>query len=188
MNEMINVFNAISPLKQEEQQALENISARKFYKKNTKLLAVNEVSRKLYFIVKGLGRVYYVRDGNDISDYFAMDKMFIGGIPSYFTGQPSYKAIELLEDSEVIEIYNYEFEKLCDKYHKIEKCGRKMAIFAFLECQTELEAIRFLTVKERYYQFEKKYPGITNRAPLKHIATYLGTTQVSISRIRAGIQ
>jgi len=188
MNELIRVMNLLTPLSQEEQEALNKICSRKTYKKNTTLLGLGEVSRRLFFIVKGLGRVYYIRDGNDITDYFAMDNNFMGGIPSYFTGQPSFKAMELLEDSDVIEIYNYEFEKLCDEYHQIEKCGRKLAIMAFLECQDEIENIRFLTAKERYFKFEKKFPGITNRAPLKHIASYLGTTQVSVSRIRAGIQ
>uniref|UniRef100_A0A7V2ZMH2 Crp/Fnr family transcriptional regulator n=1 Tax=Ignavibacterium album TaxID=591197 RepID=A0A7V2ZMH2_9BACT len=188
MNEMIEVLNSISPLGKTEQEALAKICSRKSYKKNTVLLQLGEVSRKLYFIIKGLGRVYYIRDGNDVTDYFAMDMSFLGGLPSYFTGEPSHKAMELLEDSEVIEIYNYEFEKLCDKYHQIEKCGRKLAIIAFVECQAEIESIRFLSAKERYFEFEKKYPGIINRAPLKHIASYLGTTQVSLSRIRAGIQ
>ena len=188
MNEMINVMNSLSPLSPEEQEALNKICVRKNYKKNTTLLNLGEVSRKLFFIVKGLGRVYYIRDGNDITDYFAMDNNFMGGIPSYFTGDPSLKAMELLEDSKVIEIYNYEFEKLCDDFHRIDKCGRKLAILAFVECQSEIENIRFLSAKERYFKFEKKFPGITNRAPLKHIASYLGTTQVSVSRIRAGIQ
>jgi CRP-like cAMP-binding protein len=188
MNEMIALLNEISPLGKAEQEALAKITSRKFYKKNTILLQLGEVSRKLYFIAKGLGRVYYIRDGNDITDYFAIDMNFMGGLPSYFTGEPSHKAMELLEDSEVIEIYNYEFEKLCDQYHQIEKCGRKLAIIAFVECQSEIESIRFLSAKERYFEFERKYPGIINRAPLKHIASYLGTTQVSVSRIRAGIQ
>ncbi|MCU0344043.1 MAG: Crp/Fnr family transcriptional regulator [Ignavibacterium sp.] len=188
MNEMIETLSSISPLDQVEQEALAKICSRKKYKKNTVLLQLGEVSRKLYFIIKGLGRVYYIRDGNDITDYFAMDMNFLGGLPSYFTGEPSHKAIELLEDSEVFEIYNYEFEKLCNQYHQIEKCGRKLAIMAFIECQSEIESIRFFSAKERYFEFEKKYPGIMNRAPLKHIASYLGTTQVSVSRIRAGIQ
>lgn len=188
MNEMIDVLNSISPLGSKEQEALSKICARKTYKKNTTLLDIGEVSRKLYFVVKGLGRVFYIRDGNDITDYFAMDNSFMGGLPSYFTGEPSHKAMEVLEDSEMIEIYNYEFDRLCELYHQIERCGRKLAILAFVECQTEIESIRFLSAKERYFEFEKRYPGITNRAPLKHIASYLGTTQVSVSRIRAGLQ
>lgn len=188
MNEMIEVLNLISPLGSAEQEVITRICTRKNYKKNTVLLQLGEVSRKLYFIIKGLGRVYYIRDGNDITDYFAMEMNFLGGLPSYFTGEPSHKAMELLEDSEVIEIYNYEFDRLCDQYHQIEKCGRKLAIMAFVECQSEIESIRFLSAKERYFEFERKYPGIINRAPLKHIASYLGTTQVSVSRIRAGIQ
>ncbi|MEQ8881167.1 MAG: hypothetical protein RLQ12_16100 [Cyclobacteriaceae bacterium] len=63
-----------------------------------------------------------------------------------------------------------------------------MATFAFLDCQKRIEAIRFFSAAERYKLLEKQYPGISNRIPLKHIASYLGTTQVSLSRIRAGVQ
>lgn len=188
MNAMIELLTKLAPLGQKEQEALAEICSEKSLKKGTQLLEPGEISRKLYFILKGLGRVYYIRDGNDTTDYFAMDMNFLGGIPSYFTGEPSHKGIELLEDTMLIEIYNHEFEKLCGEYHQIEHCGRKLAIMAFIECQTEIESIRFLSARERYYEFEKKFPGIISRAPLRHIASYLGMTQVSVSRIRAGIQ
>jgi CRP-like cAMP-binding protein len=158
------------------------------YPKGHNLLNLWQVDRYFHFIVKGSGRVFYLRNGQDITDYFAMDGQFIGGIESLFTKEPSHKAIELTEDSVVQSFLFSEFEALCDKYHDIEKLGRKMAIFGFLEGQKRIESIRFYSAAERYRELEKKYPGISNRIPLKHIASYLGTTQVSLSRIRSGIQ
>jgi len=77
---------------------------------------------------------------------------------------------------------------LCLSYPDLERLFRKIAVFAFLECQQRVESIRFMTASERYAELEKKYPGISNRIPLKHIASYLGTTPVSLSRIRSGNQ
>jgi hypothetical protein len=63
-----------------------------------------------------------------------------------------------------------------------------MATFAFLFCQRTIEDLRFRSAKERYDDLVMMYPGIENRIALKHIATYLGITQVSLSRIRGGKQ
>jgi hypothetical protein len=63
-----------------------------------------------------------------------------------------------------------------------------MLAYALLEEQERIESLRFYSVRERYQIMEKKYPGIMNRCPLHYIASYLGTSQVSISRIRAGVQ
>ena len=117
-----------------------------------------------------------------------MDRQFLGGVESVFTQSPSQKAIELTEESVVQSILYGDLEKLAAKYHAIETLYRKMMTWAFLECQRRVEAIRFMTAAERYHTLERQYPGISNRIPLKHLASYLGTTQVSLSRIRGGKQ
>jgi CRP-like cAMP-binding protein len=188
MNPFINALHHISRLSEESQQALDNIISSKHYKKNSHLLRIGEVAQRFFFLAKGVGRVYYMKKGHDVTDYFATDNQFIGGVESLFTQQPSHKAIEVLEDSEVYSLNYPAFEKLCLRHHDVERVGRKLAVYAFLRIQKRIESIRFLSVRERYCELEKEHPGITNRVPLKHIASYLGTTQVSISRIRAGKQ
>ena len=158
------------------------------YKKGEMLVRIGQVPEHFYFVSKGLARVFYIRNGRDITDYFAIDSQFIGALPSLFSGQSTHKGIEVLEDSEIIYFSYREFDKLCEQYHDLERAARKMAIIGILQGQQRIESIRFLSARERYEELEKLYPGITNRAPLKHIASYLGITQVSISRIRAGKQ
>jgi signal-transduction protein with cAMP-binding, CBS, and nucleotidyltransferase domain len=187
-NPFIQAMLRISPLSAEAATALDKAIAMKLCAKNTHLLQIGQIDRHFYFINKGCGRVYYLKDGHDVTDFIAMDQQFIGGVESLFTRKPSQKAIEVLEDAEVYLLVYEQFEKLCYEYHDIERLGRRMAVFAFLQCQKRIEAMRFLSAAERYRELEEKYPGITNRVPLKHIASYLGTTQVSISRIRSGLQ
>lgn len=185
---MIDALCAIQPVSVEARAALSSCISEQSYPKGYQLLQLHQVSYHFYFIVKGAGRVYYLRDGLDITDYIALDNHFIGGVESLFTKQASQKAIELTEVSVIHSLLYSDFEKLCGQYHDIERLGRKMAVYAFLECQKRIEDIRFLSAAERYQQLEIKYPGISNRVPLKHIASYLGTTQVSLSRIRSGMQ
>lgn len=182
---MLHSLALISPLSDEAQAALSEIIEEKHYKRNTHLLKIGGVSHYMYFVNEGVARVYYEVNGLDVTDYFAIDGQFIGGVDSLFSGRPSKKGIQLLEDSTVLRVNYRQFEELCARHHDIERVGRKMAIFAFLEGQQRIESIRFHEARERYEELNRKYPGLINRCPLKYIASYLGITQVSLSRIRA---
>ncbi len=185
---MLQALMSVSPLSDESQVALNEVIENKQHKRNTHLVKIGGVSHYMYFINKGVARVYYEINGLDVTDYFAIDGQFIGAIDSLFSGRPSKKGIQLLEDAEVLRISYKKFEELCTRYHDIERVGRKIAIFAFLEGQQRMESIRFHEAKERYEELNRKYPGLVNRCPLKYIASYLGITQVSLSRIRAAAQ
>jgi CRP-like cAMP-binding protein len=185
MNPLVQLIHQVSPLSAAAQTALEEAVQFQHLPKNTELLKIGQISQRLYYIQQGLARVYYYKGDVDITDYFAIDQQFIGAVRSLFSGVPSSKGIQLLEDSDVYAIHIQDFERLCLRFHDVERAGRKLAIFAFLEAQSRLESIQFLEAKERYLELGKKYPGLVNRAPLKYIASYLGITQVSLSRIRA---
>lgn len=188
MNPILHILQQVNPLSVETQEAFSSILHTKQVKRGDHLVRIGQVPENFYFVVKGLARVYYLRNDQDITDYFAIDNQFIGALPALFSQQPSHKAIEVLEDSTISYFSYAAFDKLCEQHHDLERASRKMTIYGMLEGQQRIESIRFLSAKERYEELEKLYPGITNRAPLKHIASYLGTTQVSISRIRAGKQ
>jgi len=117
-----------------------------------------------------------------------MENQFVGAVPALFTGEPSHKAVEILEDSVIESIPYAEMEQMCCQNIEICNLGRKIAIIGFLEGQQRMEDMRFLSAAERYEELLRKYPGITNRVPLKHIASLLGITPVSLSRIRGGNQ
>lgn len=185
---VITILQHLQPLSMETKEALEAIIKHKQFRKGELLVRIGQVPENFYFICKGLARVYYVRHDQEVTDYFAIDNQFIGALPGLFTQQPSHKAIEALEDAEVDYFSYAAFDKLCERHHDLERAARKMSIFGMMEGQKRIESIRFYSAKERYDELERLYPGITNRAPLKYIASYLGVTQVSISRIRAGKQ
>jgi CRP-like cAMP-binding protein len=185
MNPLIQTLCLVSPLSEEAQGALAEVTRFRQLRKNTEVLQIGNVAHHLHFIHKGLARVFYYKDDIDITDYFAIDNQFIGAVASLFSGVPSVKGIQLLEDSDVYSLHVQDLEKLCARFHEVERAGRRMATFAFLEAQRRLEGIQFLSARERYAELDKKYPGLLNRAPLKYVASYLGITQVSLSRIRA---
>ncbi|QMU27763.1 Crp/Fnr family transcriptional regulator [Adhaeribacter radiodurans] len=185
---LIQVISSVSLLAPGTIADLQNIIQFKIVKSNTELLKFGQIARGMYFINQGLARVYYQHKDLDVTDYFAIDGQFIGAVPSVFTLQPSRKAIQIVEDSEVSYFWIKDFEECCAQHHDLERAARKLAYFALVEEQDRIEKLRFYSAAERYLELEKKYPGISNRCPLKYIASYLGISQVSLSRIRAGVQ
>ena len=156
---LIDNISNVQPLSEAPKKAFEEIIIEHEYPKGHHLLKLWDVDKYFHYIRKGAGRVYYWRDGKDITDYLALDHQFLGGVESLFTHQPSHKAIELLEDSTIESFAYQDFEQLCSRYHEIERLGRKMATFAFLECQKRIEDMRFLSAAERYEELHNKYPA-----------------------------
>lgn len=178
----------LRPLSDEAIADLHAIIRMEQLERGTELLRIGQVARNMFFIHKGLARVYYQREDKDVTDYFAIDGQFIGAVPSLFTQQPTHKAIELVEDSEVYHFTSKDFEACCAKHHDLENAARRLTTFAVMQEQQRIESLRFHSAAERYALLERTYPGITNRCPLQYIASYLNTTPVSVSRIRAGKQ
>ncbi len=188
MNPIIQVFQTLGPLSERASKEFEQIITFENFPKNKELLEIGKRAYSMFLIKTVLARAYYFHDGKDVTDYFAIDGQFIGAVPSLLTGQPSLKGIQLIEESEVYFFNVADFEKLCAAHHDLEHVARLISNFALLQEQERIESLRFYSMKERYDLLERKYPGIMNRCPLHYIASYLGTTQVSISRVRAGIQ
>ena len=140
--------------------------------------------KTIYFINKGIARIYYYKDGIDITDSFATENNVIVRVESLFTGKPSRKAIQILEDAEIVAIDANKLFKLYDSYPEVERLFRKIFEASHVETVNRIEGIQFHSAEERYKALLEEAPTIIQRVPLKYIASYLGITQVSLSRIR----
>ena len=185
MQSLVDYFKKYQPLSKEAEQAIINISSMVDIGKNKDLQPTGHTCKTIYFIEKGLARIYYFKDGIDITESFAFENNIIARVESLFTGKPSRKAIQILEDTEGIAINANELFKLYDLYPGIERLFRKIFEAAFVETVNRIESIQFHTAEERYQALMEQAPNVIQRVPLKYIASYLGITQQSLSRIRA---
>lgn len=145
-----------------------------------------KICRRVYFIEKGLARsFYYDKDGRDITGWFAAENSFTTAVDSFFQQQPSKLFLELLEDSIVHSLTFDEVENLYAKFPEMERFGRLMLLEVFTKTVNRVNAMQFQTAQERYRSFAENYPDILQRASLGHIASFLGITQETLSRIRA---
>ncbi len=174
-------FNTISP---EAENAIAAISSFISVPRKKDLQPIGHTCKTIYFINKGLARIYYYKDGIDITESFAFEGNIIARVESLFSGKPSRKAIQVLEDTELVAINAVELFKLYDDFPAIERLFRKIFEAGYVETVNRMESIQFHSAEERYLALLNEAPNVLMRVPLKYVASYLGITQVSLSRIR----
>ena len=185
MEQLFTYFRKFNSLSKEAEEAIAEISSSITIKKNTDLQSIGHTCKTIYFINKGLVRIYYFKDGIDITESFAFGNNIIARVESLFTGKPSRKAIQVLEDAEVVAINANQLFKLYDSFSEIERLFRKIFEAAYVDTVNRIEGIQFHTAEERYKALITEAPNVLQKVPLKYVASYLGITQVSLSRIRA---
>ena len=153
--------------------------------KKTLLVKEGEYADKIYFIAKGIVRAYYLKDGRDITDWLAFENEFIGPIQSFFQGIPSPLYLETLEETTLLEIDRSTINTLSDEFHAFDRLGRIIATKTMLDLQQRIVSIQFETAQHKYESLLKQRPDIELRVPLQHIASFLGITLETLSRIRS---
>ena len=158
---------------------------KEYAQKNQVLIKEGQVCHKLYFVEQGMGRSYYLKeDGKEVTQWFFGAGNFMSSADSFFNQSPSFYYLEILEDSTLYSITYEKMDLLLAKYHNMEKFIRLLSIEMFTKIVHKLNAIQFQTARERYDYMISEFPDISHRVPLGHIASYLGMTQETLSRIR----
>jgi CRP-like cAMP-binding protein len=152
--------------------------------KKFKLVEEGEISTEIYFINKGLIRLYYTKDIDEITGYIFRENLFSSSYDSFLTQTPSIQTLETLEDCELLVISREELDVLYEKMPSMHVFTRKMAEQRFINAQRILSSFILDSPEERYRKFELQNKDLLQRVPLQYIASFLGITPVSLSRIR----
>lgn len=184
MDSLLNFLGTISNINQVEKDAISLISANVNIGKNQELQPIGHTCKTIYFVKSGMLRICYLKDGVDITESFEPENSIVARAESLFAGIPSKKAIQAVEDSTLVAINASKLFELFDEYPRIERLFRKIIEKQYVKTIHRIESLQFNTPEERYRSLVHEFPDIIKRVPLKHIASYLGITQVSLSRIR----
>ena len=166
-------------------KALVEISSEVHFHKGTDVQPIGHTCKTIYFVKKGCVRIFYFKEDIDITESFEFENAFVARAESLFTGKPSLKAIQAIEDTDLIAIDSNKLFKLFDSHRDLERLFRKIIETSYVNTVNRIESLQFNTADERYFNLLKDHPNILKRVPLKFIASYLGITPVSLSRIRA---
>lgn len=139
----------------------------------------------LYFVKRGIVRAYTIHDGKEITFWFGREGDIVCSIRNFVEKVPSYENIDLLEDCEFYRIHLYDLENLFVKNIEIANWGRFFFGKEMIKVENRLIELQFTSASERYKALLKNNPDLLQRVSLGVIASYLGITQVSLSRIRA---
>lgn len=156
----------------------------KTIKKKTNILKAGKTAKEVYFILSGCFRLFYEKDGEDISAYFFTEKMFAGAYDSFIYQRPSRHSIETLEECQVLSISYIALQELFIEFPKMNEFVRKVLEERFVSLHELFTSQILDSPEERYLNLQKNRPDLLNRIPQHQIATFLGITPVSLSRIR----
>jgi len=153
---------------------------------NRYLLKKGQYTNSYYFIRKGALRIYFENNGKQTNAWFAFENDFFADLSSLKSGLPSQYNIQALESCELYYVDRNIMEQLYNKYPKMERFGRLTWELAFTNVVNGIISFQTMNAKERYLMAIKN-PNLIQRVPLQHLASYLGITQTSLSRLRAKI-
>jgi CRP-like cAMP-binding protein len=182
---LIEYLTSEVQLSQGTLQAFDSLWKSEEFPKGYQLLNEGSLSKKVYFVEKGLLRLYYIKDGKDITHHFFAEKNIYVPIENVFLNEPYPYNLELLENSTIRTVNFSTIEKYLDEDVKLQRLVRHIAISVIKQLADHLHSLQFQSAQERYSILLKKHPKILLRSPLGHIASYLGITQQTLSVIRA---
>ncbi|MGD1947548.1 MAG: Crp/Fnr family transcriptional regulator [Croceivirga sp.] len=156
----------------------------KLFKKNDYLIEVDKVASYYFFMESGFARSYAIdTEGNDITTKFFSTKDIVIDWHSYFLKKPCRESVQALTPCRCWRIKFEDFMKLF-AIESFREVGRTRLVTNYFELKNHTVSMITDDAKDRYLHLMKTQPDIVQNVPLKHIATYLGITDTSLSRIR----
>lgn len=149
------------------------------------LIHAEKTDPYFYVIHKGIARAYSQGKNQEITFWFGQKGDVLFSYNSYINHKPGYENIDLLEDCELYRIKISSLMNLYASNLEIANWGRKIVESELLTTEKRLIDRLFKTATERYQDFSQQSPELLKKIALKYIASYLGVTQVTLSRIRA---
>ena len=173
-----------STMTHEELDLLESILVPMKYAKNEMILREGETCTNIYWVVKGLVRQFYYKNGKELTEYMATENSIVMCIESLFLEQPTHLQIKAIEPSVLIAIPKTDLEAVAMKSVNIQILYRKILEESLILSQIHADMLRFESAQDRYQKLIKRQPQLVLRAPLVYIASYLQMTPETLSRVR----
>ena len=173
-----------STMTHDELDILESVLVPMKFAKGDKILAEGDVCKHIYWVVKGLVRQYYFKNGKELTEYMATENTIFMSIESLFKEEPSKQMIHALEPTVIYALPKKELEAVAIRCVNIQMLYRKILEESLIISQRHADMLRFESALDRYRKLVKSNPQLVLRAPLVYIASYLQMTPETLSRVR----
>lgn len=183
---LLNNLNKHVTITKEEASVIETLFTYRKFRKRQYIIQEGDISRQENFILQGITRTYEIDDkGQEHILQFGPEGWWVGDLYSFLSETPTRYNIDCIEDCEVLQISKPNLELLYQQVPKMERHFRILIQNAFIASTNRVASSLTKSALERYDEFIQKYPHIEQRVPNHQIASYLGITPQSLSRLRS---
>jgi CRP-like cAMP-binding protein len=185
MSKFYTYINNISSINEDALKELQKCFKPLQLRKNDFFVQEGEYAQQIGFLNKGIMRAFFLnQEGKEYNKQFFVAPSIIGAYTSLLTKQPNKIAQQALTDCEILVANFKDIEKLYDKFHDLERLGRKIAEFYFLEKEQKEIEMALLDADKRYLLMRESFASLELIIPQYHIASYLSISPTQLSRIR----
>ena len=182
---LLQTLNFISPMSAALDRRFRETLKEEHRPKKYHLLREGEIANKIYFINNGFARAYYIQDDKECTSWFMSKGDLMISVYSFYTQQPAAENIELLADSELLSMSWSQLQGIYADFPEYNFTGRLVTEKYYLLAEERAVLMRTLSAKKRYERLIQTHPDILRNASLGQIASYLGISQETLSRVRA---
>jgi CRP-like cAMP-binding protein len=186
MTELINFINNFQKLDHETEQVVCKYFKEEIFKKNELIIDEGKICSKIYFIKSGLVRRFFYNDAEDITKWIYTDRQFITSLSSFFEQKVSMELFQACEETKVYSL-SYADELILLEYPLFAKFHIKLLRLYLSKLNEFHHLFVDMNAQEKYQYLLESFPQIIVKAKMKHIASLIGVSQETLSRIRASI-
>lgn len=177
-------FNSVYPLSNEAIRCINQDTFPISIKKGKFLIKPGSDADHLYFILKGVIRAYITEQTREITTWINEEHEMVGSIRSLGLNIPAEEYLQALEDTDLVAIPTRLIDYLYENFPEANIIGRKLLEENYRGAEERAYISRIPLAQKRYLRFIETRPGLVNRISIKHIASYLGMTLETLSRVR----
>lgn len=185
INSLVEVLNYFYPLEPGIVDFFQRHIVPMNARKGTHLLRAGMVCTHIYFVEKGVLRGYFMEADKDITTWITAENEMVTSITSLDKEIPAVENIEAIEDCRLLAISSQHMKQLYDDFPSFNIIGRKLLQEYYRDAENRAYIVRLSNAGLKYQHFMEKYSHLANRISLKYIASFLGMTLETLSRVRS---
>ena len=183
---LLAYIRKLTPLSEPEFEEFKNLFVLKKAKRNQFILREGEICQHIYFILQGSFRLYQINEiGQEQIRYFALENKFGTNLTSLIEGSASQEYIQSIEPTEYFQIGKIDFFKLVETVPQLNVVYRNILENAYITSQKRIYKLQGMSALDKLRWLTQHYPGILARIPSRMIASYLGITPFTLSRLKS---
>lgn len=188
MEKFKQFLKSIAPVTDKEFAEIISYFSEQPLKKGDFFVRQNEMCRHIAFIIKGTLRTYYINEkGEDITSCFCIENNLTTSYKSFILQQPSHLSIQAIEDTMLLVTDHDNVQNIYKLSPNCQMIGRAIAEQEYIVMEKYASILNNETAKEKYLRLLKEQPNVVKKANVEDIASYLGVTRRTLSRIRQKI-